>query len=198
MSMYGLAIKNKTGNYVSYDATTDSIIDVDVFQFDGSKFIYKIPAAVNSIKVGDVVVHQGAPCFVKSLPDSIMNTLNVVDVYASEQKEIILPKSIYGFHYCTKVINLMEGIFSPMVADESNPFGNMLPFMLMNNNGGKMDDMLPLMLMMNQNGSGNTNMFANPMMMYMLVTNKDIDPMIMLMMNQPHLCACGKTAKDNK
>lgn len=75
MSMYGLAVKNPNGIYVAYDSKNDSIMDVDIFNFDGSKFFYKIPVPIKNVKNGDVVVHNRRPCFVlnyglnnKSLP----------------------------------------------------------------------------------------------------------------------------------
>ena len=61
MSMYGLAVKNKDGKYVSYNASTDEIVDVDVLNFDGAKFLYKIPVAIKDVAIGDIVIHQRAP-----------------------------------------------------------------------------------------------------------------------------------------
>lgn len=189
MSMYGMAIKNKSGNYVSYDPATESIIDVDILNFEGAnKFMYKMPVPIKDIAVGDIIVHNGIPCFVRHVPDCSVKTFEVIDPYEGEMKEILIPKSMFGFDYATKVVNLMEGMFGNVAASTENPFGNMLP-LLMLNDGAKADDMLPLMLMMNQN----TNMFSNPMMMYMLMKdNKNFDPMmLMLMMNQDHTCKCG-------
>ena len=193
MSMYGMAIKNKAGNYVSYDPATESIIDVDILNFEGAnKFMFKMPVPISDIKVGDVVVHNGVPCFVKNVPDVQIKTFAVVDPYEGELKEILIPKSMFGFDYATKVVNLMEGMFGNITASAENPFGNMLPLMLMSD-GVKADDMLPMMLMMSQN-TGNTNMFSNPMMMYfMMKDNKNIDPMVMMLMmnqNQTHTCHC--------
>lgn len=199
MSMYGMAIKNKSGNYVSYDTATESIIDVDILNFEGAnKFMYKMPVPIADIKVGDIVVHNGIPCFVRHVPDCNVKTFEVIDPYEGEMKEILIPKSMFGFDYTTKVVNLLEGMFGNITASAENPFGNMLPLMLLND-GVKSDDMLPMMLMMSQNISG-TNMFSNPMMMYMMMKDrKDFDPMmLMLMMNQPaptHECKCKHSEK---
>jgi hypothetical protein len=192
MSMYGMAVKNKAGNYVSYDKGADRLVDVDTFNFDGSKYLYKIPVAFKDIKTGDVIIHNGAPCFVKSLPDPQVKSYSVIDVYEGEMKEILIPVNMFGFNYATKVVNLLEGAFGAAPASAENPFGNMLPLMLLSD-GAKSEDMLPLMLM---NASG-TDIFSNPMMMYMMMKDrKDFDPMMMmLMMNQPqHTCHC----KDKK
>ena len=184
MSMYGMAIKNKAGNYVSYDPATESIVDVDILNFEGAnKFMFKMPVPIKDIKIGDIVVHNGIPCFVKNVPDGMIKSFAVIDPYEGELKEILIPKSMFGFDYATKVVNLMEGMFGNITASAENPFGNMLPLMLMSD-GAKADDMLPMMLMMSQN-TGNTNMFSNPMMMYLLAKgDKNIDPLaIMFLMN---------------
>ena len=194
MSMYGMAIKNKSGSYVSYDPDTESIIDVDILNFEGAnKFMYKMPVPIKDIKVGDIIVHNGIPCFVKNVPDDMVKTFAVIDPYEGELKEILIPKSMFGFDYVTKVINLMEGMFSNTAASAENPFGNMLPLMLMSD-GAKADDMLPMMLMMNQN----TDMFNSPMMMYMMMKDrKDFDPLMLMAMsgmfnNTTHECHCHK------
>lgn len=195
MSMYGMAVKNKAGNYVSYDKGADRLVDVDTFNFEGSKYLYKIPVAFKDIKTGDVIIHNGAPCFVKSLPDPQVKSYSVIDVYEGEMKEILIPVNMFGFNYATKVVNLLEGAFGAVPASEDNPFGGMLPMLLLSD-GAKSEDMLPLMLMMSQNASG-TNMFSNPMMMYLLAKgDKNIDPLMMMLMlpqSQP-TCHC----KDKK
>ena len=49
MSMYGLAVKNAAGTWVSYNPESKEIIDVDVFNFDGGKFLYKMPVAIKDV-----------------------------------------------------------------------------------------------------------------------------------------------------
>lgn len=49
MSMYGLAVKNANGTWVSYNPESKEIIDVDIFNFDGGKFLYKMPVAIKDI-----------------------------------------------------------------------------------------------------------------------------------------------------
>jgi hypothetical protein len=189
MSMYGIAIKNKAGEWVSYNATSGEIINVDIFNIDNmTKFIYKMPVASNAVEVGDVIIHNGYPMFVQAIGEEF-KSFDVVDVYAGESKTVIPTKNMFGFDVMTKVVSLFDA--TAMVPTADQPFGNMLPFLMMGD--GKVDPMA-MMLMMNQNGSSNP--FGNPMMMYfMMKDNKDIDPMmLMLMMNQtqPHTCQCGK------
>ena len=84
----------------------------------------------------------------------------------------------------TKVVNLFGNIMGTPSADQ--PFGNMLPFLMLGNgdNSNSNDAMLMLMLTQNQNLAGG-NLFSNPMMMYFLMKdNKSFDPMMLLLMNQ--------------
>ena len=162
MSMYGMAIKNAAGTYVAYDAESGQVMDVDVLNFDGAdKFMYKMPVALGSVRSGDVVVHNGKPCFVQAVLSN--GRLRVLDIYDSEEKHIVPLKSPFGFDFITKIVSLFD--FSKNNADTTNPFGNMLPFLLMSDSKSK-DDILPFMLMMND---GKMDM-SNPMMMYVLLS----------------------------
>lgn len=184
MSMYGLAVKNASGTWVSYDTNSNSIMDVDIFNFDGAKFLYKIPVAIKDVKGGDIVIHGRKPMFVTKVNDA---TLIVIDPVDGELKEIMLTKSPFGFNFVTKVVNFMDGVMnSGNTPSESNPFGNMWMFMLLGDN--KVDDLLPLMMMSN---SGN----MNPMMMYMLMgDNKNTKDLLPLMLFSQMNCGCGTQA----
>ena len=193
MSMYGMAVKNAAGTYVSFNPATREIVDVDIFNFDGSKYMYKMPVATKDVAVGDVIIHQRKPMFVEGFTE--LGGVMAVDPVAGERKEIMLTKSPFGFNFVTKVVSLFNMCGTPTPTTEQ-PFGNMLPLMLMGEEGGDIDPMM-LMFMMNQNGGANTSVFGNPMMMYFLMKDKgEIDPMMMfMMMNQqqqqpPHTCQC--------
>lgn len=192
MSMYGIAIKNTNGTWVSYDKVNKDIINVDVLNFDAGKFMYKMPVAIHDVKVGDVVSHNHVPMFVTEVHE---DTLTVVDVYVGEQKNIIPTKNMFGFNFITKIVSLfdMGGFGTP---SEDQPFGNMLPLLMMSDD----KDFDPMMLlMMNGNGMASFDM-SNPLMMYMLMKDggKDNDMLPLLLMmgqNKPaHKCDCGKDA----
>ena len=191
MSMYGMAVKNKAGTWVSYDANSGEIMDVDVFNFDGAKFLYKMPVAIKDISVGDVVIHNGAPMFVVAIPGD-GKALTVVDTVNGERKDIMLAKSPFGFNFATKVVNFLGNAFNGN-ANTDNPFGNIWMLMAMSGDNKDMGDMLPLMLMTN---GGNMDM-SNPLMMYALMGNKgqvsDMLPWLLMANNQKptHNCACG-------
>lgn len=189
MSMYGLAVKNKAGTWVSYDAASGNIVDVDVFNFDGAKFLYKMPVAIKDIAAGDVVIHNSAPMFVLNVAND--KTLTVVDVISGERKDIMLATSPFGFNFATKVVNFLGNMVNGAATAE-NPFGNMWMLMAMSGDT-KMDDMLPMALM-----AGGMDM-SNPMMMWALMGNRTNDPMMLAIamgaFNKPaapaHECKCG-------
>ena len=177
MSMYGIAIKNIDGRYVAYDVKSHSVMDVEIMNMPCGDFLYKMPVAIKDIKAGDVVIHNKVPMFVVEVHDS---TLKVVDIHEGAEKEIYLTKSPFGFNFATKVVSLID--FTGK-ADASNPFGNMLPFLMMGD--GKMDDMLPMMMLMN---GGKMDM-SNPMMMYFMMKDnkesKDMLPFLLMGMGSP-------------
>lgn len=195
MSVYGLAVKNKTGTWVSFDAASGNIVDVDVFNFDGAKFLYKMPVAVKDVAVGDVVIHNSAPMFVLTVG---MKTLTVVDVINGERKDIMLARSPFGFDFVTKVVNFL-GNMTGGAATAENPFGNMWMLMAMSGDTS-FEDMLPMALM----AGGNLDM-SNPMMMWALMGNRTNDPMMLAMamgmFNKPaapaHSCTCGGHCGEN-
>lgn len=183
VSMYGIAVKNANGTWVSYNPKTGDVMDVDILNFDG-KYLYKMPVALKDIKSGDVVIHNRKPMFVSKVEGG---KILAIDPAAGEEKVIMLTKNMFGFDFATKVVNLFEGFTGGASAD--TPFGNMLPLMLMSNSDSKTDDMLPLMFMMN---GGKMDM-SNPMMMYFLMKdNKGDNDMLpfLLMSNFSGNCNC--------
>ena len=205
MSLYGMAIKNASGTYVAYDAKNDSIMDVDILNFEGAnKFMYKMPAALKTVRGGDVIIHARKPMFVQMVQKD--GRLKVLDIYDGEEKTIVPAQSPFGFDFVTKVVSLIN--FG--IADKENPFGNMLPWLLLNDSNGKDNDALLMFAMM---GDG-TNSFANnPMMLYALMNkdgkSNDFFPLLLMSQGgfgaQPngcsgncscHECSCDKDNSD--
>lgn len=184
LSMYGLAVKNQAGVYVSYNPKTKEIVDVDILNFDGAKYMYKIPVALKDVALGDIIIHNRKPMFVVALSTDGNNTLTCVDVYAGEQKAIIPTTNMFGYSFITKVVSLFNTIGTNAPSPDA-PFGNMLPLMLMDD-----ENFNPMMLMMMMNQGGN-QMFSNPLMMMLMFSenepkDKDLMKMMVLaqMMNQ--------------
>lgn len=194
MSMYGMAIKNASGTYVAYDVKTGNIMDVDIINFEGAnKFMYKMPVALNAVQAGDVIVHQRHPMFVSEV-DMQANRMVAVDIYNGEEKVIVPTASPFGFSFITKVVSLINFANS---ADASNPFGNMLPFLLMSDSKSNDNSMLMAMAMM----GGHTDMMQNPMMLYALMNrdgkNNDMLPFLLMggfgaNLNGGSNCSCHK------
>lgn len=190
MSMHGLAVKNKAGTYVSYDAKNDEIVDVDILNFDGAKYIWKMPVPIKDIAIGDTIVHQNVPMFVVGISED-KKALFAVDPVVGERKEIMLTRSPFGFHFATKVVNMLGGMFNGNASAE-NPFGNMWMLMAMSDENKDMKEMLPFLVM--ANGGMNT---MNPMMFYCLMGKENVDPMALAMMMgafnpaPAHECNCG-------
>lgn len=177
MSMYGLAVKNRSGNYVAWDKENESIMNVDILNFNGDGLMYKMPVPIKDIKDGDIIIHNRVPMFVVEV---YKKTLGVIDIYSGEKKDIILSKSPFGFDFATKVVSIMD--FCAMNDDapsEDNPFGNMWPLLMLNDSGSI--DPMALAFMCAGKGHG-----ANQMMMYALLASKGNNDNLlplMLMMN---------------
>lgn len=163
MSMYGLAVKNRDGNYVAWDKANENIMNVDILNFSGDGLMYKVPVAIKDIKDGDIVIHNKVPMFVIEVFDK---SLDVIDIYSGERKSIILSRSPFGFDFATKVISLIDfGAMGGDTPSEDNPFGNMWPLLML----GDSSSIDPMMLALMCASKGDC---ANPMMMYALIASK--------------------------
>ena len=163
MSMYGLAVKNRDGNYVAWDKVNENIMNVDILNFNGDGLMYKVPVAIKNIKDGDIVIHNKVPMFVLEVFDK---SLDVIDIYSGERKSIILSRSPFGFDFATKVISLIDfGTMGGAAPSEDNPFGNMWPLLML----GDSSSIDPMMLALMCAGKGDC---ANPIMMYALLASK--------------------------
>lgn len=175
LSLYGIAVKSVNGNYVSYDPKSHSIMDVEIVNMPVNGMLYKIPVAIKDIKAGDVIIHNKVPMFVVEVHES---TVKVVDIREGAEKEIYPTKNIFGFNFMTKIISLLD--LSNNGANADNPFGNMLPFLMMNENGKDFD---PMMFMLMNGGKFD---MSNPMMMYLMMKDgdksSDMLPFIFMMM----------------
>lgn len=181
MSMYGMAVKNTSGVWTAYDKSTGDLMDVDVFNFDGSNFLFKMPVAIKDIAVGDVVIHARKPMFVVSKTEA--GDLIAIDPVAGEKKTIMPIRSPFGFNFATKIISLFDSLMPNAEAPSAdNPFGSLWMLMLLDGKSDMKDMLIPMMLMNQANGSTNT---FNPMML-MLMNDGDMKDMAipLMLMNQ--------------
>lgn len=168
LSLYGMAIKNKSGKWVSYDKATHRLMDVEVFNIDidSTKVFYKIPKAVNNVVAGDIILHNGKPMFVEEVLNN--NKFAVIDPYEGTAITILAPVSPFGFNFITKIVSLTDCMPE---ASEDNPFGNLLPFMLGDNNS------LAMAMMLNKGTSD-----IDPMIFAAMSGNSNVLPFLFMNM----------------
>lgn len=192
-SMKGIAFKTTDGDYVCYNPdftftnVANMVMDIPIFA---------MPVSKDQIKVGDVIKHNDAWVIVNDVASS---EIKVAKPWTKEIVSVIPETSIFGFSFYTKIINPFENFGTTATAD--NPFGNILPLMLMS--GGDTKNSNDTFMMMLALGGGKID-FSNPMMMYMLMGDKgNTNDMLMMMMlsgnnpfEQKHECKCGCNVGD--
>ena len=191
-SMKGIAFKTTDGDYVCYNPdftftnVGNMVMDMPVFA---------MPVSKEQIKIGDVINHNDIWVIVNDVTPS---EIKVAKPWTKEIISIIPETSLFNFNFYTKIMNFFENFGATATAD--NPFGNILPFILMSGGDTKnSNDMLMMMLAF----SGGKIDFSNPMM-YMLMGDKgNTNDMLMMMMlsgNNPfekkHECKCGCKEED--
>ena len=166
-SPYGLAFRNSNNQYLTYNPTTKKTTDVTGLTIDLEGLIYKIPVGLNSVKPGDIIVHNGKPVCVEGIED---HSVICVDIENSELKTVIPPTNIFGFNYVTKITPLFNlGSANPSA---DNPFGNIMPYLLFSTlnengaankskNGFDMQTLLLMSMMNNADGNFFGNIFGN-------------------------------------
>lgn len=180
LSPYGIAA-HMGDRWIAYDASKSDVMDVEVFSFKVDNFIYKMPAPISALQPGDMIMHQKIPMFVRSV-DNVAGTVEAINFRDCSVSHILPVKSPFGFNFVTKIVSLVD--MSGMSPDADNPFGNMLPLLLLNNETDS-NSLVPLMFMMN----GKMDM-SNPMMMYFLLKdsggndNNLLPLMLMMQMNK--------------
>lgn len=183
VSPFGIAVKNMDGLWVAYADGKDDVMDVTDFTVESFDMIWKMPVAVSAIKPGDVLIHNRIAVVVTDNSD---NRITAIDLVHGEEKFVIPTKNMFGFNYVTKLISVIDGFVSKPTED--NPFGNMLPYMLLSNKDNKdMGKMFMMMAMVNGGfgNAGNADFPVNPMLMYALMQkdNEKIDPMMLMAMS---------------
>lgn len=201
MSLKGLALtsqynssENLQKTYYTYNKETHELEDVTpyIIDFDVTKVLFKMPVAVSTLKEGDLILNGSIPLIVKSVNGNEISAISVED---NEVITLAAKKNIFGFSYITKIINIMGDFNLSASANSDNPFGNMLPLMLMSDSEGGMDNLLPLMLMNSANGGSGIDFSANPLMLYFLMKDgKSNDILPFLLMSNPKLFGTQNTS----
>lgn len=176
--------------FVQYNVETGELEDVTPFVLKDLKvndFLYKMPVAISQVKVGDIIFDTNRPVFVKAVKNS---EITIVDPCNREVRTVLATKNAFNFNFVTKLVNLMDNFNLTGSATENNPFGNILPLMMLSDSEN-MNDMLPLMLLGN---GGAADFTSNPMMLYFLMKDgKSNDVLPFLLMNNPNFFNCQNT-----
>lgn len=178
LSLYGMAVKNKAGKWVSYDKESHSLMDVDIFNIDidSSKVFFKLPKATSKVVAGDIILHNDKPVFVENIRND--GKFEVIDPAEGTAVTILPLKSPFGFDYCTVIVSITDCL---PAASKSNPFGNLLPLMLSGGNSSAilyammgshcLEDIDPMLLFALGN-SGNINTF----LLMQMMNEKKLEP----------------------
>lgn len=158
--------------YVQYNPETNDFEDVTPFILDINvkDFLFKMPVATSAIKAGDIILDMQSPVFVKSVKNT---EITVVDPVTREVRTILATKNAFNFNFVTKIVNLMDNFNLVGSASAENPFGNILPLMMLSDNKN-VKDILPLMLL----GNGSVDFASNPMMLYFLMKDGKSNDML--------------------
>lgn len=198
MSIYGMAVKDTTGRHVTYK--DGEIMDVSEFIIPNMNYFFAMPTAINAIRVNDIILHQDKPMMcIKGNEDG---SIRAIDFTTQEIKDIMPKKNPFGFNFVTKVVCpfgensfMMEGFG----ADSSNPFGNMLPMMMLMDDKDGTKDKTDMMMMAMMMSGGHFDLTSNPMLMYMMMNDGEsaIDPMMLMLMMQNKSAECKCKCKEN-
>ncbi len=172
-SFKGIAYKTNDDSYVCYDVTTEELIDVNQMVFDMP--IMVMPLSKKDLKVGDIIQHNNQFVIVKEIKDK---SIDAIKPNVQEIIQIIPSKSIFGFDFYSKVVNVFENISTD--ANQDNPFGNILPMLMMSSKeDSDMSSILPMLMMNN-----NSNLDMNSMLPLMMMGGDNNDMMSTFMMMQ--------------
>ena len=161
ISPYGLAVLTADYRWLTYNPATAQTVEVTGFTFDFKGMIYKIPATIKDVSVGDLIIHQKKPMYVTEITDS---NIGVVDIINSEVKTVIPITNMFGFNFITKIVSFLN--FGSSAPTEEQPFGNIMPIIMASmvfnededSTFGNMDMSKLMMISML---SGNSNPFGN-------------------------------------
>lgn len=176
-SLKGMAYKTIDEKYVAY--CDGDLVDVTDLLIDMKDMLYSIPVSYNSIKAGDIILHNDTPVIVSGNPtEEAPFTIPVIFPKTKETRNIMPEKNIFNFNFVVKIVNLMEGLFKNNGANDTNPFGNLLPFMFLNNNSDEGTFKNLMLMNMVNGGAANTN----PLFLYALMGDKSNDDLFKIML----------------
>lgn len=185
LSMTGkIALKTSKGDFRSYDATTGSVQVHSIFPtFSIGKFCFKMPTAYDAIVAGDIIIHDNAFKHVVSV-----GALGIKAVNLNTGSLSTIKKEVHeglNMAFASKLVTMFGGQQADAVGAAS--FNPLMLAMLSKDGdsfGDGLGDMLPFMLMSQQGGFANgQNPMNNILMLSALSGKKDLkDSLLPLMM----------------
>lgn len=167
-----IAIKRKTGEYVTYNVEDNIITNHLDLVVDIPKIFILFP--VNNVTAGDIIKEKNTYYYVKGVTNG---KLNCVNLSTGNVNNVVREQNIItGTKMFRKVKNLMD-----MTGTEDTTFNgnNLLPLLLMKD--GDSSDLGKMFMMMNMNNANTTGF--NPIMFMLMDKDKDFDISKVLMMN---------------
>jgi hypothetical protein len=168
MTLYGPAFATDAGTYIAYDKTKKEYIDATEFQLPVDGLFYNVPIVAKDLDVGDFIKHPAQK-------DEYVRVTEIKDgkvtgeaVSKGEVVTLLPAKSPFGFNFYTKLFAPFDMNFMGGEANKDNPFGNILPFILLNDKDEKGMYMSTMALMMAMGGSNK----VNPLMFLLLNKNE--------------------------
>lgn len=164
-SFNGIAFKAEDGvtyNVYNEDGSltnvSDMVMDIPIFA---------MPVSKAQLAVGDVILHPAdrTPLVVK---ENAKTTIIAVEPKTNEIKTFAPKKSIFGFDFYTKIMTPMD-MFGGTNANAENPFGNILPFLMLSDGNTDMSSMLMFSMM---NGANGGTMDMNAMLPFLMLSDK--------------------------
>ena len=175
----GLGFRDKDGNVSVYDKTAKGIVKVPADFVIGDFPVYAIPAAENTLKEGDLVMHND---FLKVyLGKNEDGTHKAINVKTQEVQTLVPTKNLFGFGVFAKVLSVFGDGFGAL-GGASGTAGaldqnTMLMFALMGDkdeDGDEDGDGIDPMVLMAMSGGlgGGASGGMNPFVMAMLLKGK--------------------------
>lgn len=166
------------GRFATYNIEENEFTDVTEMTMNADGMIMQMPCASKDVMIGDIIKHKDAYVIVKGGTES--GGIIAVNPFKSEEITIIPVKNMFGFNFVTKVVNVFGDMFktSDVKPSEDNPFGNIMPFIMMSSmsedksfDGNGDNSMMKMMMLSQMMGGQGMDFSKNPMMMYMFMQN---------------------------
>lgn len=163
-SMQGMAFKSSEGDYLVYKKDQPAV-NVNDFVIEMPLFVMPVP--LKELQVGDIICKGEDFVLVDSIGESYITAINTDK---SEIVTIVPQVNIFGFSFYSKVVaptNLLGE------ATQDNPFGNILPLLMMDNEDNDSSAFGMMMLMSQMNGGKGMNMDFTKMAPFFLLGNQN-------------------------